>query len=111
MDCARTPVNISGPPTIDRRGRVPGRSALAVRWRFPTVVFSGHADMASPAREQVLDPLPLVDEAEWVADIRVLAELGVSAVDVRLFGYGTDQSLNATIGNMHRFRDGVLSKL
>ena len=37
--------------------------------------------------------------------------LGISAVDVRLFGYGADQSLDATIGNMHRFRDGVLAKL
>ena len=39
------------------------------------------------------------------------AELGVSAVDVRLFGYGAAQSLDGTIDNMRRFRDGVLSKL
>jgi hypothetical protein len=32
-------------------------------------------------------------------------------VDVRLFGSGADQSLDATIGNMRRFRDGVLAKL
>jgi probable F420-dependent oxidoreductase len=50
-------------------------------------------------------------DADWVADIRELAKLGVSAVDVRLFGYGPDQSLDATIGNMRRFRDGVLAKL
>jgi len=50
-------------------------------------------------------------DADWVTDIRELAQLGVSAVDVRLFDYGADQSLDATIGNMHRFRDGVLAKL
>jgi hypothetical protein len=40
-----------------------------------------------------------------------LQDLGVSAVDVRLFGYGGNQTLQGTIDNMHRFRDGVLSKL
>ncbi len=50
-------------------------------------------------------------DADWVADIQELAKLGVSAVDVRLFGYGPDQSLDTTIGNMRRFRDGVLAKL
>ena len=49
--------------------------------------------------------------ADWVADINALAELGVHAVDVRLFGYGPDQSLDATIDNMRRFHDGVLIKL
>jgi hypothetical protein len=28
-----------------------------------------------------------------------------------LFGYGGDQSLDGTIGNMRRFRDAVLAKL
>jgi probable F420-dependent oxidoreductase len=46
-------------------------------------------------------------DADWVADIRALADLGVSAVDVRL----SDQTLDATIDNMRRFRDGVLSRL
>jgi alkanesulfonate monooxygenase SsuD/methylene tetrahydromethanopterin reductase-like flavin-dependent oxidoreductase (luciferase family) len=50
-------------------------------------------------------------DADWVNDIQVLAGLGVSAVDVRLFGYGAAQSLDGTIDNMRRFRDGVLSKL
>jgi hypothetical protein len=50
-------------------------------------------------------------DADWVNDIQELARLDVSAVDVRLFGYGADQSLDATIGNMRRFRDGVLAKL
>jgi probable F420-dependent oxidoreductase len=50
-------------------------------------------------------------DTDWVADIKALADLGVTAVDVRLFGYGPDQSLDATIDNMRRFRDGVLGKL
>jgi probable F420-dependent oxidoreductase len=50
-------------------------------------------------------------DADWVADIKVLADLGVTAVDVRLFGYGANQSLDGTIDNMRRFRDGVLAKL
>jgi hypothetical protein len=50
-------------------------------------------------------------DADWVADIQELGRLGVSAVDVRLFGYGPDQSVDATIDNMRRFRDGVLTKI
>ena len=50
-------------------------------------------------------------DADWVGDIRRLQEFGVSSVDVRLFGYGEAQTLQGTIDNMHRFRDGVLSKL
>ena len=51
------------------------------------------------------------NEADWAGDIQELAGLGVSAVDVRLFGYGPEQSLEATIGNMRRFRDGVMANL
>jgi hypothetical protein len=51
------------------------------------------------------------DDADWVGDIRRLQDLGVSSVDVRLFGYGASQTLQGTLDNMHRFRDGVLSKL
>jgi hypothetical protein len=42
-----------------------------------------------------------------VDDIKALAEMGVSAVDVRLFGATTD----ATVDNMHRFRDSVMAKV
>ena len=31
--------------------------------------------------------------------------------NIKLFGYGANQSLDATIDNMRRFRDGVLAKL
>jgi probable F420-dependent oxidoreductase len=44
---------------------------------------------------------------EYVADIKALAELGVSAVDVRLFA----PTLDATIDNMRRFRDEVMAKV
>ena len=50
--------------------------------------------------------------AEWEqARVDVLEALGVKAVDVRLFGYGPNQSVDGTIGNMRRFWDGVLSRL
>jgi probable F420-dependent oxidoreductase len=89
---------------VEQAGRNPSEIAIALR------VLSGPG--TRPRRSIVGGPEMFTgDEADWVADIRVLAELGVSAVDVRLFGYGTDQSLDATIGNMRRFRDGVLSKL
>ena len=45
--------------------------------------------------------------ADYVGDIKTLEDLGVSAVDVRLFA----ATLDGTIDNMHRFRDGVLAKL
>lgn len=45
--------------------------------------------------------------ADYAADILALAELGVSAIDVRLFG----ATLDATIDNMRRFRDEVLDKV
>jgi hypothetical protein len=50
-------------------------------------------------------------DSDWVGDIRRLEDFGVTSVDVRLFGYGEAQTLQGTIDNMHRFRDGVLSKL
>ena len=50
-------------------------------------------------------------DSDWVGDIRRLQDLGVASVDVRLFGYGAAQTLQGTLDNMHRFRDGVLSKL
>jgi probable F420-dependent oxidoreductase len=45
--------------------------------------------------------------ADYAGDIRALQDLGVSAVDVRLFA----TTLDATIDNMRRFRDDVLAKL
>jgi probable F420-dependent oxidoreductase len=45
--------------------------------------------------------------ADYVADIAVLRDAGVSAVDVRLFATTVD----ATIDNMRRFRDEVMAKV
>ncbi len=45
--------------------------------------------------------------ADFVGDIKALQELGVAAVDFRLFG----TTLAATLDNMRRFRDEVLAKV
>ena len=45
--------------------------------------------------------------ADYVTDLRALAELGVDAVDVRL----TTTTLDATLDNMRRFGDEVMTKL
>jgi alkanesulfonate monooxygenase SsuD/methylene tetrahydromethanopterin reductase-like flavin-dependent oxidoreductase (luciferase family) len=50
-------------------------------------------------------------DSDWVGDIKRLKDLGVTSVDVRLFGYGEAQTVQGTIDNMHRFSDGVLSRL
>ena len=50
-------------------------------------------------------------DADWVRDIQALGELGVTAVDVRLFGRTRDEVVDQTIDNMRRFKDGVLDKL
>ena len=45
--------------------------------------------------------------AEYAEDIRTLAELGVSAVDVRLFA----PTVDGTVDSMRRFRDEVIAKV
>ena len=45
--------------------------------------------------------------ADYVGDIKALEDLGVSAVDVRLFA----TTLDGTIDNMRRFRDEVMAKV
>ena len=45
--------------------------------------------------------------ADYVADIKALEELGVGAVDVRLFA----TTLDGTIDNMRRFADEVMAKV
>jgi probable F420-dependent oxidoreductase len=84
----------------EKAGRDPSEIAIALRvlagpGAKPRSSIDGEAAMFTGG------------DADWVADIRALADLGVSAVDVRL----SDQSLDATIDNMRRFRDGVLTKL
>jgi hypothetical protein len=45
--------------------------------------------------------------ADYVGDIKALQDLGVNAVDVRLFA----TTLEATIDNMRRFHDEVMAKV
>jgi len=88
----------------ERVGRDPGEIAIALRVLSgpgvkPRGTIEGEAEMFTGT------------DADWVADINALKELGVAGVDVRLFGYGAAQTLDGTIDNMRRFRDGVLNRL
>jgi probable F420-dependent oxidoreductase len=84
----------------DKAGRDPSEIAIALRVLSgpgvkPRGSIAGEAEMFTGG------------DADWVGDIRALKDLGVDAVDVRL----NTSSLDATIDNMRRFRDGVLTKL
>ena len=88
----------------ERGGRDPGEIAIALRvlhgpGRRPRGMIDGEPDMFSGG------------DADWIGDIKTLQDLGVSAVDVRLFGYTPTETVNQTVDNMRRFRDGVMSKL
>jgi hypothetical protein len=45
--------------------------------------------------------------ADFVGDIKALRDAGVTSFDFGMFG----PSLDATIGNMRKFRDDVVSKV
>jgi probable F420-dependent oxidoreductase len=88
----------------EKAGRDPAEISIALRVLSgpgvkPRGSVDGEAEMFSGSDDH------------WVADIRALDGLSVAAVDVRLFGYGPMQSLDRTLDNMRRFRDGVLCKL
>ncbi len=88
----------------DRAGRDPAEIAIALRVLSgpgvkPRGTIEGEAEMFTGT------------DADWISDLNALKELGVAAVDVRLFGYGAAQSLDGTIENMRRFRAGVLDLL
>jgi probable F420-dependent oxidoreductase len=88
----------------ERGARDPKEISIALRvlsgpGRRPRAAIDGEPDLFSG------------DDADWVGDIHALQDLGVSAVDVRLFGYTRDERVEQTIDNMRRFRDGVLTKL
>jgi len=89
---------------MERGGRDPATVAIALR------VLSGPGVKARGMIEGEAEMFTGSD-ADWIADIKALEELGVGAVDVRLFGYGDASTLDGTIANMHRFRDGVLARL
>ena len=88
----------------ERAGRDPAEISLALRVLMgpgvkPRGSIDGEAEMFTGS------------DADWAADIKALDALGVHAVDVRLFGYGANQTVGATLDNMRRFRDGVLSQI
>ena len=85
-------------------GRDPSEIALAFR------VLSGPGVKARSSIDGEAEMFTGTD-TDWIGDLKTLQDLGVTAVDVRLFGYGGNQTLQGTIDNMHRFREGVLSKL
>ena len=89
-------------PRLGREGRA--RSFAASRWRCacsagprarPRRTMDGEAEMFTGGA------------ADYAADIKALEELGVGAVDVRLFG----ATARGTIDNMRRFRDEVMAKV
>jgi probable F420-dependent oxidoreductase len=84
----------------EKAGRDPKDITLALRvlgapGQRPRNTIDGEPDMFSG------------NDADWVGDIHALQDLGVSAVDVRLFRRTADETVEA----MRRFRDGVMSKL
>jgi len=88
----------------EKAGRDPSEITLALRVLAapggrPRGSIDGEAEMFTGG------------DADWVGDIQQLKALGVSAVDVRLFGRTRDEVVDQTIGNMRRFKDGVLDKL
>ena len=88
----------------ERAGRDPAEVAVALR------VLSGPGVKPRGSIDGEAEMFTGGDD-DWVTDIQALEGLGVRAVDVRLFGYGANQSLDGTLDNMRRFRDGILSKL
>lgn len=85
---------------LEQAGRNPADVTIALRVLAgpggrPRAQIDGEAEMFSGG------------DADWVEDIKALHELGVTAVDVRLFRRRLDDTLEA----MRRFRDGVMAKL
>ena len=85
---------------VEKAGRNPADIEIALRVLAgpggkPRASIDGEAEMFSGG------------DADWVADINALKELGVVAVDVRLFRRTTGD----TIDTMRRFQEGVLAKL
>jgi probable F420-dependent oxidoreductase len=86
--------------TAEKAGRDPATIAIALR------VLAGPS--ARPRRTiDGAGEMFTGGAADYAGDIRALQDLGVSAVDVRLFGTTAD----ATIDNMRRFRDDVMAKI
>jgi probable F420-dependent oxidoreductase len=87
--------------TAEKAGRDPSTIAIALR------VLAGPSETRPRRTIDGAGEMFTGGAAHYAGDIRALQDLGVSAVDVRLFGSTTD----ATIDNMRRFRDDVMVKI
>ena len=87
--------------TAEKAGRDPSTIAVALR------VLAGPSDTRPRRTIDGAGEMFTGGAADYAGDIRALQDLGVAAVDVRLFGSTTD----ATIDNMRRFRDDVMAKV
>jgi hypothetical protein len=85
---------------VEKAGRNPADIEVALRVLSgpggkPRASIDGEAEMFTGG------------DADWVEDINALKELGVAAVDVRLFR----RTASDTLDTMRRFREGVLGKV
>jgi len=87
--------------TADKAGRDPSTIAVALR------VLAGPSETRPRRSIDGAGEMFTGGAAHYADDIRALQDLGVAAVDVRLFGSTT----SATIENMRRFRDDVMAKV
>jgi probable F420-dependent oxidoreductase len=87
--------------TAEKGGRDPSTIAVALR------VLAGPSETRPRRSIDGASEMFTGGADHYAGDIRALQDLGVSAVDVRLFGSTT----GATIDNMRRFRDDVIAKL
>jgi probable F420-dependent oxidoreductase len=87
--------------TAEKAGRDPSTIAVALR------VLAGPSETRPRRSIDGVGEMFTGGATHYADDIRALQDLGVSAVDVRLFGSTT----SATIDNMRRFRDDVIAKL
>jgi probable F420-dependent oxidoreductase len=85
----------------EKAGRDPSTIAVALR------VLAGPSETHARRSIDGAGEMFTGGAVHYADDIRALQDLGVAAVDVRLFGSTT----SATIGNMRRFRDDVIAKV
>jgi probable F420-dependent oxidoreductase len=88
------------PKLTQDAGRDP--AAVALAYRVATGPGTSAKDTVDGERR-----LFTGDAADYAGDIKTLRELGVTFMDFGLFG----PTLDATLDNMRRFRDGVMAKL
>lgn len=85
----------------EKAGRDPATIAVALR------VLAGPSETRPRRSIDGAGEMFTGGATHYAGDIRALQDLGVAAVDVRLFGSTT----SATIDNMRRFRDDVMAKV